>query len=143
MGAPGLLEHLRRLGFELAAVDGGGIRVSPYSALSDSLKEEIRDNRVGLLDLLAVPGAAVHAAHEALEERAGVREHDGGLSRQEAERAAATDLGIRAVCLTCAHRSRSRTCLRPVEAGITASFEIVWCELLPDTPCLAFEARRS
>lgn len=143
MGAPDLLEHLRRLGFDLAAVDGGGIRVSPYSALTDSLKEEIRDNRGALLDLLAVPSAAAQAAHEAFEERSGIREYDGGLPRPDAEEAAARDLGIRVACLTCAHRSRRKTCLRPAEAGVTASFEIVWCELLPDSRCPAFEARPS
>ena len=143
MGAPDLLKHLRRLGFDLAAVDGGGIRVSPYSTLTDNLKEEIRDNRGALLDLLAVPSAAVQAAHDAFEERAGVREYDGGLPRQAAEQVAATDLGIRVACLTCAHRSRRKTCLRPVEAGLTSSFEIVWCELLPDSQCPAFEASPS
>jgi len=141
MGAPDLLENLRRLGFDLAAVDGGGIRVSPYSALTDSLKEEIRDNRGALLDLLS--SAAAQAAHEAFEERSGLREYDGGLPRRDAEQVAATDLGIRVACLTCAHRSQRRTCLRPVEAGLTVSFEIVWCELLPDARCPAFEASPS
>lgn len=143
MGVPDLLEHLRRLGFDLAVVDGVGIRVSPFSALTDSLKEEIRDNRDALLDLLAVPSDGVQAAHEAFEERAGVREYDGGLPRQDAEQGAATDLGICVACLTCAHRSRRKKCLRPVQAGLTASFEIVWCELVPDSRCPAFEARPS
>lgn len=51
----------------------------------------------------------------------------------------AADAGARR--RNCAHRSRRKTCLRPVEAGLTSSFEIVWCELLPDLPCSAFEAR--
>lgn len=86
-------------------------------------------------------GGAHEVVREAFDERAGIREYDGGRNRQEAEQGAAADLGIRRACLTCLHRSARRTCLRPVEAGLTAGFEIVWCELLPETNCSAFEVR--
>ena len=86
---------------------------------------------------------AGEAAREAFEERAGIREFEGGRPRREAEQGAAADLGIRRACLTCRHRSVRRTCLRPVEAGLTTGFEIVWCELLPESDCPAFEATAS
>ena len=81
---------------------------------------------------------AAAAVHEALEERAAVRQYDGGMTRAAAETEAAGDLGIRALCLHCAHRSIRRTCLEPVRAGLASSFELVFTELLPDADCPAF-----
>jgi hypothetical protein len=140
MGAPDLLQNLRGAGFDLAAVADGGIRVSPYSALTEDLRQEIREHRDELLALLSMPAVA-EAAHEAFEERVGIREFDGGMPRHGAEQAAAADLGMRVLCMTCTNRSRWKTCLCPVEAGLTTSFEIVWCELLTEAVCPAFELK--
>ena len=136
MGAANLMTTLRDAGFELEAADGGGVRVWPADALTNEIRAVISNNKGALIEQLAR-----EAASEAFEERAGIREFDGGQHRLDAERGAAADLGIREACLACRHRSARRTCLEPVAAGLTDRFEIVWCELLPESPCAAFEAK--
>lgn len=52
MGAPDLLHHLRASGFTLASTESGGIHVVPSAALTDALRQSIRDHRAELLALL-------------------------------------------------------------------------------------------
>ncbi len=52
MGAPDLLTYLRDAGFAVALV-GGGIRVAPAAALTDTDREAIKAHRGELLALLA------------------------------------------------------------------------------------------
>jgi hypothetical protein len=131
-GANDLMTSLRNAGFGLEAADGDGVRVWPADTLTAELRALIVEHKIPLIEQLL---------REAFEERAGIREFDGSQPRLEAEQAAAADLEIRVACLTCVHRSRRRTCLRPVEAGLTEMFEIVFCELLPEAECRAFEER--
>lgn len=166
MGFPNLLHHLRGAGLVLTLTPAGGLNVAPRDALTDDHRATIRAGRDALVLALQAERSSAppprhsgnpsmtplrsgadfepfarEGAREAFEERAGIREFDGGLHRPEAEQGAAADIGIRSACLTCGHRSALRTCLRPVEAGLTTGFEIVWCELLPESGCPAFEVK--
>jgi hypothetical protein len=52
MGAPDLLLHLRDAGFSLAVAEDGGIRIAPFSKLSDDHRQAILDHKAELLTLL-------------------------------------------------------------------------------------------
>jgi hypothetical protein len=60
MGTSDLLRQLQGAGFTLALADGGGIRVSPASALTDEHIEAIRTHKTELIALLAVADTAVN-----------------------------------------------------------------------------------
>ena len=55
MGAPDLLRQLHGAGFTLALADGGGIRITPGSALTDEHVEAIRNHKPALIALLTKP----------------------------------------------------------------------------------------
>ncbi len=80
MRAHDLLLNLRSAGFRLEAVENK-LFVVPASRLSEANRAEVRAH-VGELLLL------IDAEYEAFEERAGIMEFDGGMSRSEAEAAA-------------------------------------------------------
>ncbi len=77
-----LLERLRALGVVLS-IDGDGRLAydAPADVLGDDLLAEMRAHRDELLGLV-----------ELIEERAAIREYDGGLSRADAERLAWVDV---------------------------------------------------
>jgi hypothetical protein len=74
-----LLQTLRDLGVHLIPMpDGEHIHVdAPAGVLTDTLRYALREQKQALLDMA-----------EWFEERAGLLEYDGGLSRDEAEREA-------------------------------------------------------
>lgn len=131
MGAPDLLLHLRGAGFRLD-VAGDKLMVAPAGALTDAHRQAIRDYRGELLALLA--GEANDAEREAFEERAAIMEFDGGLSRSDAETGARS-------CIACEFRSRRKTCLEPVAAGLADHFSIRFCAQVPahGATCAAFK----
>lgn len=82
MTAHDLLGELRRAGFTLD-VAGKALLVAPAGRLNDSLRAWIRFHKESLVALLLEESET-----ENFEERAAIMEHDGGLSREEAEAAA-------------------------------------------------------
>lgn len=82
MTAAELLEDLRRAGLTLD-VAGKALLVAPAGRLTDSLRTRIRLHKDALVVLLLE-----EAETENFEERAAIMQHDGGLSREEAEAAA-------------------------------------------------------
>ncbi|HMO94406.1 MAG TPA: hypothetical protein PKD64_19645 [Pirellulaceae bacterium] len=76
------MERLRALGVVLS-IDGDGRLAydAPADVLGDDLLAEMRAHRDELLGLV-----------ELIEERAAIREYDGGLSRADAERLAWVDV---------------------------------------------------
>lgn len=82
MDASDLLHDLNRAGLTVTA-EGGRLAIRPAARLTDSLRAQMRAAKAELLALLDA-----EARREAFEERAAVMEYDGGLSREDAERAA-------------------------------------------------------
>ena len=84
MNAPQLLDLLTARGVHLARDETGHLRAGPAAAVTPELADLIRQHRAELLAALAPPPDPL-AVREFFEERAAVFEHDGGLSRAEAE----------------------------------------------------------
>ena len=86
-------------GLSVEARDGT-LYVSPIEQITDALRAKIRANKPELLALLSgaepppLSPADNEAIREAIEERAAIREFDGGESRQVAERAARTAMRV-------------------------------------------------
>ncbi len=78
-----LLQEIIGAGLDIQAIDGN-LHVSPKDRITDEIRASIRTNKTALLDLV-----------EAYEERAAIMEHDGGMSREEAEKAAFEDVCFR------------------------------------------------
>lgn len=83
--APHLIAVLRARGNRLDVTGDGRLAVSGGATLTDDLRAAIRTHRDAILDCLAD-----HA--ELWEERAAIREYDGGFPRAMAERLAARDV---------------------------------------------------
>ncbi|MBX9631439.1 MAG: hypothetical protein K2X67_13045 [Burkholderiales bacterium] len=88
MGARDILDCLAGSGLRLSLDPSGGLRVEPKAALTDDLRLLIRANRTDLLAALSAREATDDAALEYFEERAAVREFEGGQNRPAAEGAA-------------------------------------------------------
>jgi hypothetical protein len=85
MGAPDILSILQAAGLRLTA-DGDRLLVTPASAIIDEVRNLIRARKPDLLRLLAAGDTALASPdREAFEERAAIREYDGGYSRDDAE----------------------------------------------------------
>ena len=86
----------------------------------------------GIAGLAAL--AIRESEREAFEERAAIMQFDGGLSRAGAEVAARA-------CVACEFRSRRKTCLEPVLAGLADHFSIRFTDQVPDAgaSCPAFK----
>ncbi len=84
MSALALLDRLTARGITLRAVDDR-LQANPMSALLPDDREQLHQFKAELLTLLR------GAADELFEERAAIREFDGGLPRADAERLAAHD----------------------------------------------------
>ncbi len=96
MTAEELHKNLVAAGFTLRA-DGETLRVSPASRLGQGLQRLIRQHKAALLDLLAPPALTTEereSIEEAIEERAGILEHDADMSRPEAEAQAASAMRV-------------------------------------------------
>ena len=93
MTSTNLLARLTARGIMLRAVDDR-IQAKPMSSLLPDEREQLQQFKAELLTLLRVDGPATQQPDqldEFLEERAGIREFDGGLSRADAEYLAARD----------------------------------------------------
>jgi hypothetical protein len=95
--AQGVLARLESSGIRLQA-DGNTLRAAPREKISDDLRRLIREHRPALLELVqSLAGKATPpplrehdetAIREVLEERAAIREFEGGEDRATAEREA-------------------------------------------------------
>lgn len=85
MAAPEIIAHLEQQGFRMEA-DGDRIKVTPSSRLTDELRAQIRSHKSEIL--AALQNDIAQAVTEAVNERQAILEHDGGLSRSEADRVA-------------------------------------------------------
>lgn len=81
MGAPDLIQGLRRAGFTLSVLPSGDLAVTPASKLTADERAAIKASKHAIVQALHCPPAD----REAIEERAAIMEYDGGLSRIEAE----------------------------------------------------------
>ncbi len=89
MGAPDVLQWFRRDGLALSLLPSGGLAVRPASKLTDAHRQALRDHKAAIVDALNSPGPVQDFDPEAFEERAGIAQFDGGLSRPDAEALAA------------------------------------------------------
>jgi hypothetical protein len=92
-----LLRDLQAQGLRLGLEADGRLRVGPLSALSPSLRALIQAHKPALVQTLATAATAALASSQAgqkpdpedvaefFEERAGILEHDAGMSRADAE----------------------------------------------------------
>jgi hypothetical protein len=91
-----LLHLLVERGFRLT-VDGETLRVAPAAKLYEALRQEIACHKAALLALLA-PTALTTGERanieESIEERAAIREFDGGEDRQTAEARATSAMRV-------------------------------------------------
>ncbi len=81
MGAPDLIQGLRRAGFTLSVLPSGDLAVVPASKLTADQRAAIKASKPAIVQALHCPPTD----REAIEERAAIMEYDGGLSRIEAE----------------------------------------------------------
>ena len=97
MMAAALLSELRDLGILLHVADGRLDLDAPRGALTDALLARVREAKPALMALLATETGSRGDVDdsELFEERAAVREYDGGLSRRLAERLARRDVAER------------------------------------------------
>lgn len=86
MNATELLDRLTARGITLRAVDDR-IQAKPMAEIGPDEREQLHLLKVPLLALLR------GSADELFEERAAIRQYDGGLSRADAELLAARDCG--------------------------------------------------
>jgi hypothetical protein len=78
-----LLAECEARGIHLVATGSDGLTIdSPRDSLTPQLLTQLKSHKLALLDFL-----------ESLEERSAIIEFDAGLSRQEAEKLAATNTG--------------------------------------------------
>lgn len=99
MTAEDLHRNLLAAGFSLRA-DGDTLRVSPAARVGQGLQRLIRQHKARLLFLTSLPAAPalapeeLEAIKEAIEERAAIRQHDGGEDRATAEKQAASAMRV-------------------------------------------------
>lgn len=87
MGAPDLLQGLRRAGIALSVLPSGDLAVQPASKLTQDQRAAIKSHKAAIVQALQHPDEA--RQKEAFEERAAIIEHDGGMPREQAEHIAA------------------------------------------------------
>jgi len=88
------LLKIKEAGFDISLVDGF-IEISPADALTDTQRDYIKTHKQELIRQLS--GTQLQQdIREQIEERAAIMEYDGGLSRKDAEQAAAA--AIRVYC---------------------------------------------
>jgi hypothetical protein len=125
MTADDLIRNARSRGLVLEVVDGDRVRVTG-GRLTDPERDAIRRHRADVVDLLEAEVALDDA-----NERAGIREHSGGLPRPEAEAEAVGDVFRRrgwepestigrALLAVLRHQGACLSCVRSVETGCPA-----------------------
>lgn len=96
MSAANLLQLLVERGFRLT-VDGATLRVAPAAKLDADLQHEIVTHKADLLAMLSPQGLTADEQadiKESIEERAAIREHDGGEDRATAEAQATSAMRV-------------------------------------------------
>ena len=121
MGTADLLHHLRSAGLVLRLEPGGGLRVSPSSALTDDHRAAIRADRDGLVLALVAERDGLEPASEARNlpaphAPAHVCPHPPMVAGAQAPDPAPTPR--RRSCSGCAHFGPRRTCFEPAAAGL-------------------------
>jgi len=139
MGAPDLLQHLRRAGLDLSLTPDGRLRVAPRSALTDDHRAAILAGRDGLI--LALQAESTQPAAEpstASQYEIHFRNADpivmtfapaiplAEVFRRYPGALAAVEAGSTIpACRLCRHASRFGNCAIPVEAGLAERFCLV------------------
>jgi hypothetical protein len=158
MTVQALLQELYRLGMTITA-NGSQLSVhGPDPAFTGELIARIRASKDELLELLRRAEASrwrAHDWHTYFEERAAIREHDGGLTRREAEHLAFDDtltqwlrlnpplLSYRGSgCIHCGAPSEHSNTLVPVVTGGSRVWVHDWC-WTSWTAALRQEARKA
>jgi hypothetical protein len=104
MTAAALIAEARAAGVQLHLVGDNGIRWRCSGPPPSHLLARLRDLKGDVIAALREEGHKGHGTHwadeaqrwrDAYEEKAAIREHDGGLSRDEAEAAALLDMAAR------------------------------------------------
>ena len=91
----GALSQIKDAGFDVVIMNDGGLAVAPASKLTPVWREFVKSNKPEIFNQLS--GAQLlQDIRERVEERAAIMEFDGGLSRKDAEQAAAA--AIRVYC---------------------------------------------
>ena len=90
------LSELRKSGFDVSLNEQNGIVISPASKLTQQQREFIKANKPEIVSNLKDyrRTETPQAIQEQIEERAAIMEFDGGLSRTEAEKEAASAIRI-------------------------------------------------
>lgn len=88
------LLKIKEAGFDISLVDGF-IEISPADALTDTQRDYIKTHKQALIRQLSC-AQLQQDIREQIEERAAIMEYDGGLTRRDAEQAAAA--AIRVYC---------------------------------------------
>jgi hypothetical protein len=116
MGAADILKALAADGVALRLADSGSVKVAGAPSAIDRWLPTIREHKPEILALLR---DAAPFDPESWEERAGIAEFDGGLSREDAE-ALAWQEDDRRRCQHCLNLSKVGTCTvaSPRRAGI-------------------------
>ena len=142
MSAPEVLAELAREGVQLACRDGQ-LCARPSLRSRPALLALVREHATELRRVLEADEATDDDAREAWEERAGIMEYDGEMTRAEAERAATTlmtarqaaaahsrrrsalpgDWGDLRPCTWCRNLTRSGRCLAAWRGELRASRE--------------------
>jgi hypothetical protein len=91
----GTIQQIRGDGVMLALSPSGGLKVGGRPSAVQKWLPDIRSHKPDIVACLQSEFAKLQeeARAEAFEERAAIMEFDGGLSREEAERAALLDVG--------------------------------------------------
>lgn len=93
-----ILDEINQAGLSLT-LEGNLIKVSNPDCLTDDLRNLIRNNKPEIVSQLSKSKSAqsnelVKDIQEQIEERAAIMEYDGGLSRHDAEQAAAAAIKV-------------------------------------------------
>lgn len=133
MTAAALITEARAAGVHLHLVGDNGVRWRCTGPPPPHLLARLRDQKADVIAALREEGHRGHRTHrvdeaqrwrDAYEEKAAIRQYDGGLSRVEAESAALLDAAARWRCENPLPASDRAACYHCGEAG-------------PDTPILA------
>ncbi len=117
MGAADILKALAADGVALRLADSGSVKVAGAPSAIDRWLPTIREHKP---DILALLRDAAPFDPESWEERAGIAEFDGGLSREEAEALAWAE-DDRRRCRHCLNLSQAGTCTVASPGGVVSA----------------------
>lgn len=103
-----IIERLHAAGLQVEAIDGR-LRVTPASRITPEITDTIKRHKAEIVAELSAPTPTFPSEDQFFEERAAIREYDGGLSREDAEILADHD------CLDLATAGRKRSRAGPIQ----------------------------